>query len=83
MRIKDIINTIMYKYYASLNEFLLVVVDRTSESGVRYIEFTHVRRADNNYLYISSSLGDDMVIPIHRVVRIEKKTGEIVWSRNA
>lgn len=81
MRIKDVLNMILWKYSDSLDQFLLVILDRASNSGFRYIEFTYVKRVDKNYLYIDIGSEDVVVIPLHRVVRIEKKNGEIVWER--
>lgn len=81
MRIKEIINKILYKYKESLNQYMLVIIDRTYDSGIKYIRFTNIKHVDNNYLYIESEVGEEIVIPIHRVIRIEKMNGEVIWSR--
>lgn len=81
MRIKEAINRILWKYRESLDEFLLVIVDRTTSSGYRYILFSKIKDVDNNYVYLSNELQELTVIPLHRVVRIEKKNGEIIWQR--
>lgn len=81
MRIKEIINKILFKYKESLDQYMLVIIDRKSNSGVNYIQFTRIKHVDNNYLYIESEAGEDIVIPVHRVIRIEKNDGEIIWTR--
>lgn len=80
MRIKDIINKILWKYSNLLDEYLLVVVDRVSQSGFRYIEFKNIKHVNKNYIYIADS-NNTVAIPIHRVIMIEKKNGEIIWRR--
>ncbi|MEM2397132.1 MAG: RNA repair domain-containing protein [Ignisphaera sp.] len=81
LRLKEVINKILYKYQNSLDDYLLVIIDRMCESNTKYIKFSHVKHVDNNYLYISSGIEEETVIPIHRVIRIEKTNGEVIWSR--
>lgn len=64
-----------------MKDFTIVIVDRLSPSGFKHIGFEHVKYVNNNYLYISTDHADVIAIPLHRVIRVEKKDGEIVWSR--
>jgi len=81
MRIREAINMVLWKYRDCLNEFLLVVEDRLTGLGYRYIPFTNILRVDNRYIYIGDSNTLTNLIPIHRVLRIVKRSGEIVWER--
>jgi len=86
MRIKEAINKILWSIEKK-EEYFLVIIDRMSSSGYTYIPFSHIRRVDNNYVYVcrdicSNDLNDfETAIPIHRVVRIERRNGDVVWSR--
>lgn len=79
MRIKDVVNKILWRNKDELGEFLLVVIDRQSRSGFKYIGFENIKRVDNNYIYVG--IDGETIIPLHRVVRIERRNGEIVWQR--
>jgi len=81
MRIREAINMVLWKYRDRLDEFLLVVEDRLTGLGYRYIPFTNILRVDKRYVYIRSSDTLTNLIPIHRVLRIIKKSGEVVWER--
>ncbi|MEM1541516.1 MAG: RNA repair domain-containing protein [Ignisphaera sp.] len=81
MKIKEAINRIIWKHRDSLEEFLIVIIDRMTTTGYRYIPFSCIKNADNNYIYVSNEVNEFIAIPIHRVIRIEKKNGEIVWKR--
>uniref|UniRef100_A0A7C2ZRF1 UPF0248 protein ENO77_01405 n=1 Tax=Ignisphaera aggregans TaxID=334771 RepID=A0A7C2ZRF1_9CREN len=82
MRIKEAVNKILYKHRDTLDDFMLVIVDRTCNSGYKYIGFKQIKHIDNYYVYIGKDNEPTTSIPIHRVVRIEKKNGEIVWNRD-
>ena len=81
MRIREAINMVLWKYRDNLEDYLLIVEDRLSGWGYRAIPFTEILRVDRAYVYIGSSEELCTQIPIHRVIRIEKRGGEIVWAR--
>ncbi len=86
MKIKEAINKILWSIEKK-EEYFLIIVDRMSSFGYTYIPFSRIRRVDNNYVYICEDIcSNDLhsfekAIPIHRVVRIEKNDGNIIWSR--
>ncbi|MCS7111804.1 MAG: RNA repair domain-containing protein [Sulfolobales archaeon] len=80
MRIRDVINRILWKYGKELENYYLVIVDRLDISGFKRIPFSHIQSVDNYYVYISSGM-DTTAIPIHRVVMIEDASGVVIWSR--
>jgi uncharacterized protein (UPF0248 family) len=81
LRIKEIINKVLFKYKDSLNQYMLVIIDRKCSSRTKYLSFELIKHVDNYYIYVESEDGREVAIPIHRVIRIEKRGGEIVWSR--
>ena len=81
MKIRDAINMILWKYRNNLENYVLVIRDRLSSSGYKSIPFTYIKRVDRSYIYIE--INDSItIIPLHRALRIEKESGEIVWKRN-
>uniref|UniRef100_A0A7J3QD55 UPF0248 protein ENV02_01135 n=1 Tax=Ignisphaera aggregans TaxID=334771 RepID=A0A7J3QD55_9CREN len=80
MRIRNVINKILWKYREKLDSYYLVVIDRLNKSGLKRIPFRYVHSVDNYYVYIISN-SDLMAIPIHRVLMIENVNGETIWSR--
>ena len=79
MRIKDAINMVMWKYKDKLDDYVIVIKDRFSESGIEEIPFSSIERIDNNYIYL---LEEDIVIPLHRVLMIKRKSDNaLVWKR--
>ncbi len=86
MRIKEAINRILWGVERK-EDYFLVIVDRVSSSGYTYIPFSHIKHVDNNYVYVcretcsNTSSGSETVIPMHRVIRIERRNGDIVWNR--
>ncbi|MEM3351148.1 MAG: RNA repair domain-containing protein [Saccharolobus sp.] len=79
MRIKDAINMVMWKYKDKLDDYVIVIKDRFSDSGIKEISFSSIERIDNNYIYL---LEEDIVIPLHRVLMIKRKSDNaLVWKR--
>lgn len=81
MRIREAINMVLWKYRDHLDEFLLVIEDRLTGLGYRCIPFTDILRVDKRYVYIGGGNTLTNLIPIHRVLRIVKRSGEVVWER--
>lgn len=80
MRIRDVVNRILWKYSKELENYYLVVIDRLDVSGFKRIPFNHIKSVDNHYVYVSNGV-DVTAIPIHRVVMVENSSGEVIWSR--
>jgi len=75
--VREVLNRIMYTASEEEKpEYRIVIIDRSSPSGLREIEFSRVTRVTSRYLY----LGESVVIPLHRVVEI-KHLGKTVWCR--
>ncbi|MDK6028284.1 RNA repair domain-containing protein [Ignisphaera sp. 4213-co] len=79
MRIKDIVNKILWSV-KNIEDYYLVVIDRIDETGFRKIPFSKIVRIDNNYVYVIDSSGYEHAIPIHRIVKIVKNN-EIIFER--
>lgn len=78
-KIKDIIGKAIYSLDKK-EEYVIVYVDRTEDYGTRLLEIS-----TNDVIAVSNwalTLNDnETIIPIHRIVEIRKKDGEILWKK--
>lgn len=78
MNIRDAINRVIWKEKERITEYVLIIKDRISSTGVSEIPFENIDKVDRNYIY----LNDNTTIPIHRVLMIRRKSDhKVVWKR--
>ncbi|TRM78810.1 DUF504 domain-containing protein [Sulfolobus sp. D5] len=78
MNIRDAINRVIWKEKERISEYVLIIKDRISYTGISEIPFENIDKIDRNYIY----LNDDTIIPMHRVLMIKRKTDcKVVWKR--
>ncbi|QGA53210.1 DUF504 domain-containing protein [Sulfolobus sp. E5-1-F] len=79
MKIKDAINMVRWKYEENLDDYVILIKDRLTETGLKEISFSEIYTIDNNYLYLKH---EDIVIPLHRVLMIRRKSDNaLIWKR--
>ncbi|AKA72894.1 DUF504 domain-containing protein [Saccharolobus solfataricus] len=79
MKIKDAINRVRWKYKEKIDDYVIVIKDKLTETGLKEIPFTDIYTVDNNYLYLK---GEDTIIPLHRVLMIRRKSDDaLIWKR--
>ncbi|MCH4816121.1 MAG: RNA repair domain-containing protein [Saccharolobus sp.] len=80
MRIKDAVNMIRWKYREKIDDYVVIIIDRVTENGLKEISFSEIDAVDNNYLYLKSE--ENTVIPLHRVLMIKRKSDNaLIWKR--
>ncbi|QXJ31262.1 DUF504 domain-containing protein [Saccharolobus shibatae] len=80
MRIKDAVNMIRWKYREKIDDYVVIIIDRLTENGLKEISFSEIDAVDNNYLYLKSE--ENTVIPLHRVLMIKRKSDNaLIWKR--
>ncbi|ACP39338.1 DUF504 domain-containing protein [Saccharolobus islandicus] len=80
MKIKDAVNMIRWKYREKIDDYVVIIIDRLTENGLKEISFSEIDDVDNNYLYLKSE--ENTVIPLHRVLMIKRKSDNaLIWKR--
>ncbi|ADX83908.1 DUF504 domain-containing protein [Saccharolobus islandicus] len=80
MKIKDAVNMIRWKYREKIDDYVVIIIDRLTENGLKEILFNEIDAVDNNYLYLKSE--ENTVIPLHRVLMIKRKSDNaLIWKR--
>ncbi len=80
MKIKDAINMIRWEYREKIDDYVIIIIDRLTENGLKEISFSELDAVDNNYLYLKSE--ENTVIPLHRVLMIKRKSDNaLIWKR--
>ena len=80
MKIKDAVNMIRWEYREKIDYYVIIIIDRLTENGLKEISFSELDAVDNNYLYLKSE--ENTVIPLHRVLMIKRKSDNaLIWKR--
>ncbi|ACP36725.1 Protein of unknown function DUF504 [Sulfolobus islandicus Y.G.57.14] len=80
MKIKDAVNMIRWEYREKIDDYVIIIIDRLTENGLKEISFSELDAVDNNYLYLKSE--ENTVIPLHRVLMIKRKSDNaLIWKR--
>ncbi|PVU77557.1 DUF504 domain-containing protein [Sulfolobus islandicus] len=80
MKIKDAVNMIRWEYREKIDDYVIIIIDRLTENGLKEIPFSELDAVDNNYLYLKSE--ENTVIPLHRVLMIKRKSDNaLIWKR--
>jgi uncharacterized protein (UPF0248 family) len=80
MKIKDAVNMIRWEYREKIDDYVIIIIDRLTENGLKEISFSELDAVDNNYLYLKSE--ENAVIPLHRVLMIKRKSDNaLIWKR--
>lgn len=71
---------IRWKYREKIDDYVVIIIDRLTENGLKEILFNEIDAVDNNYLYLKSE--ENTVIPLHRVLMIKRKSDNaLIWKR--
>jgi len=71
---------IRWEYREKIDDYVIIIIDRLTENGLKEISFSELDAVDNNYLYLKSE--ENTVIPLHRVLMIKRKSDNaLIWKR--
>ncbi|WP_423792614.1 RNA repair domain-containing protein [Methanocaldococcus indicus] len=75
MKLKELINKIIWHPNYNLDDYELIIIDRSKEDNKKAISLNSIK-LKGNYIIIG-----DTYIPLYRILLIRnKKTGEIIYK---
>lgn len=82
MWIRELLNKILWDPREDPKNYEIVILHRGAYRGRKVISADLIKRVDANFLIYEDENGDEVYIPLHRVLEVRKKdTGEITWSK--
>ncbi len=79
-RIRDILNEIKWSGKYRINEVEIHFISRNHRNNIEKVLFTDISELRQGSIIIRGN-HEERYIPHHRIVRIAKISGEVIWSK--
>lgn len=82
LRIRDILNEIKWSGKYRINDIEIYFISRDHRNNVEKVLFTDISELRPGSIIIRRN-HEEKYIPHHRIVRIAKISGEVIWSKQS
>lgn len=80
LRVRDVLNEIKWSGRYKASEVEVYFISRGYEGGIEKVSFTDILELKRGSIIVKRGR-EEKYIPHHRIVKIAKSSGEVIWSK--